>query len=172
MDAIDALMTRRSIRKYTDKPLPEGAITRAIEAAMAAPSAGNQQAWHFIVVEDKGTLRRIAEINPNAKMAADAQAGVLFIGDPSSERFGVFLQQDLGACIENFLLAIHAQGLGAVWTGIYPREQRTEDFREFFGVPEELIPIAFVPVGWPGEDKGPSERFDEGRIHKGHWSKK
>ena len=169
MDTLKALMTRRSIRKFEDRPLPEGAITKALEAAMAAPSAGNQQSWHFILIKDRDTLKKLPDIHPHAKMARQAQAGVVFIGDPSHERFGLFWPQDLGACVENFLLAVHDQGLGAVWTGIYPREQRVDDFRKHFGIPEGLIPFAFVPVGWPAEDVGPSDRFDPARIHKERW---
>jgi nitroreductase len=169
MDAIEAIMNRRSIRKFTDKPLPDGAIDTLLKAAMAAPTAGTQLPWHFIVVKDKAVLKRIAETNKNAQMCASAQAGVLIIGDPTNERFGVFWQQDMGACIQNFLLAVHAEGLAACWTGIYPREERTENFRKDFGVPEHLIPLAFIPVGYADEEKGPSDRYDETRVHAEKW---
>jgi nitroreductase len=171
MDAIHAIMTRRSIRKFADRPLPEDAVENALRAAMAAPSAGNQQPWHFVTVRDRDVLNSIPDIHPHAKMAREAQAGVLVIGDPSHERFGPFWPQDCAACVQNMLLAIHAQGLAAVWTGIYPREQRVEAFREHFGIPGNLIPFAFIPIGFPGEEKGPSERYDPSRVRTERWDK-
>lgn len=169
MNTFEAMMNRRSIRKFKDKPLPEGALDKALRAAMAAPTAGTQLCWHFVVVEDRKVLKDIAAKHKNAHMCASAQAGVLFVGDPTSKRFGPFWQQDMGACVQNFLLAVHAQGLAACWTGIYPREERTEDFRKMFDVPEGLIPFAFVPVGYADEYKKPVDRFDEGRVHIEKW---
>ena len=169
MDTFEAIMNRRSIRKFKDKPIPEGVIERALRAAMAAPTAGTQLCWHFVVVVDPDVLKDIAARHKNAHMCDTAQAGVLFVGDPTSERFGPFWQQDMGACVQNFLLAVHAQGLAACWTGIYPRQERTEDFRKMFNVPEGLIPMAFVPVGYADEDKGPVDRFDEGKVHIESW---
>ncbi len=169
MDTFEAIMGRRSIRKFKDTPIPEGALEKALRAAMAAPSAGTQLCWHFIVVVDREVLDKIAADHKNAHMCATAQAGVLFVGDPSSERFGVFWQQDMGACVQNFLLAIHAQGLAACWTGIYPREQRVEDFRKMFDVPKELVPMAFIPVGYADEVKEPVSRFNESKVHIEKW---
>ncbi len=169
MDAIEAIMNRRSIRKFKAEPIPEGAIETALRAAMAAPSAGTQLCWSFIVVTDKVMLKKIAADHHNAHMCDTAQAGVLFVGDPTSERFGVFWQQDMGACVQNFLLAVHAQGLAACWTGIYPRKPRVEDFKKMFNMPGELIPMAFVPVGYADEEKGPVDRFDEDKVHIEKW---
>ncbi len=169
MDALEAIMNRRSIRKFKDTPIHEGRIETALRAAMAAPSAGTQLCWSFIVVTDRDVLKKIAADHHNAHMCDTAQAGVLFVGDPSSERFGVFWQQDMGACVQNFLLAIHAQGLAGCWTGIYPREERTEDFRKLFNIPAELIPMAFIPVGYADEEKEPVDRFDESKVHMEKW---
>ncbi len=171
MDTFEAIMTRRSIRKFKAKVtiIPEGTIERALRAAMAAPSAGSQFCWSFVVVTEREILTQIAAENKNAHMCASATIGVLFVGDPTSERFGPFWQQDMGACVQNFLLAIHAEGLAACWTGIYPREERTENFRKMFAVPDHLIPMAFVPVGYADEEKGPVDRFDEDMIHIDMW---
>ena len=169
MDTFEAIMGRRSIRKFKGTPIPEGVIEKALRAAMAAPSAGSQLCWSFIVVVDPEVLNEIADKHKNAHMCASAQAGVLFVGDPSSERFGPFWQQDMGACVQNFLLAVHALGLAACWTGIWPREQRAEDFRKMFDVPKELVPLAFVPVGYADEVKEPVDRFDEERVHIEKW---
>ncbi|MCK4910114.1 MAG: nitroreductase family protein [Thermodesulfovibrionales bacterium] len=169
METFEAIMNRRSIRKFTDVPIHEGRLERALRAAMNAPSAGTQLCWHFIVVVDRDVLKQIAADHKNAHMCDTAQAGVLFVADPTSERFGPFWQQDMGACVQNFLLAVHDMGLAACWTGIYPREQRVEDFRKMFDVPDEFIPMAFVPVGYPDEEKGPVDRFDEERVHIDKW---
>ena len=107
MDTFEAIMTRRSIRKFKAKVtiIPEGTIERALRAAMAAPSAGSQFCWSFVVVTEREILTQIAAENKNAHMCASATIGVLFVGDPTSERFGPFWQQDMGACVQNFLLA-------------------------------------------------------------------
>ena len=86
MDIFDAIATRRSVRKYTDRPVTDEDIRTVLEAAMMAPSAGNAQPWHFVVVRDAALRARVAELNVYAAMARTAPAGILVCGDPRLEK--------------------------------------------------------------------------------------
>ena len=137
MDIFDAIATRRSVRKYTDRPVTDEDIRTVLEAAMMAPSAGNAQPWHFVVVRDAALRARVAELNVYAAMARTAPAGILVCGDLHLEKYPGFWVQDCSAAIQNLLLAAHGLGLGAVWTGIHPVAEREEGFRRTFGLPAE-----------------------------------
>ncbi|AGW14591.1 nitroreductase family protein [Megalodesulfovibrio gigas] len=165
MDCLTAIHTRRSIRDYTAAPVTEAQVETLLRAAMAAPSAGNAQPWEFVVVRDAAMLQVVAEIHPYARMAPKAPLGVLVCGDVSREKYPGFWPQDCAAAVQNLLLAATALGLGTVWTGIYPVEERVAVFRARFRLPERLVPFCFIPVGHPREAKGPVDRFDESRIH-------
>jgi len=169
MDAIEAILSRRSIRKYTNDPLPDLVVNEILRAAMSAPSAGNEQPWHFVVIRDRETLDRIPEVHPHAQMIKEAQVAVLICGDLGLEKHKGFWVQDCSAATENLLLAARAKGLGAVWLGIYPREDRVEGLRRMLEIPEGVIPFALVPLGHPAEKKPKEDRFNADRIHLERW---
>ena len=132
MDAIKCIMTRRSIRQYTDEPVDGEVVEKILRAAMAAPSAANCQPWQFVVVRDQAKREAFAEFHPYGKMLASAPIGILVCGDTELELADGYWIQDCSAATENLLLAAHALGLGAVWLGITPREDRTAETRELF----------------------------------------
>lgn len=165
MDTMTAIRTRRSIRKYEDMPIPDGMVREILDAAMMAPSAGNAQPWQFVVINDRAILANLATIHPYVKMAAKAQLGILICGDLSLEKYQGYWVQDCSAAMQNMLLAIHSLGLGAVWTGIYPMENRVAAFAEELGLPKDVIPLGFAPIGWPAHQPTAESRFREDRIH-------
>ena len=167
--SLDWIHARRSIRKYTAAAVSEELVTELLEAAMAAPSAGNQQPWHFIVIRDRGLLDAVPGFHPHAGMAPGAPVGILVCGDPSLEKHAGYWVQDCAAATENLLLAAAAKGLGAVWCGVYPRAERVEGFTRLLGIPTPVIPFAFVPIGHPAESKPPARRFNPGRVHLDRW---
>ncbi len=169
MNIQDAILNRRSIRNYADNPVTDEQITRLLEAAMMAPSAGNAQPWQFIVVRDREKLSKIKDINPYAGMAGKAPVGILVSGDLTQEKHPGFWVQDCSAAIQNLLLAAHGEGLGTVWTGIYPLEDRVEGFRKLFELPEHIVPLAFIPIGQPGHQPKSETRFRQERVHKERW---
>jgi len=169
MDAMEAILTRRSIRRYTSDHVPEKLITEILEAAMSAPSAGNQQPWHFIVISDRKILDEIPKFHPHTQMLKEAQLAVLVCGEPGLEKHAGYWVQDCSAATQNLLLAVHAKGLGAVWTGIYPREDRVIAMRKLLGIPDQVIPLALVPVGFPAEEKPGAERYDGSRVRLNGW---
>jgi nitroreductase len=144
-------------------------IIELLDAAMCAPSAGNEQPWQFVVIEDRALLEEVPNINPNAAMTRDASVAILVCGDLTLEKYQGFWVQDCSAAIQNLLLAAHAKGLGAVWTGIYPLEDRVESMRKLFGLPGHLIPLALIPVGYPGKGAAAASRFRKDRIHFNKW---
>ena len=172
MDALDALLTRRSIRAYTDRPVSDESISRLLQAAMAAPSAGNQQPWRFIVVRDRVLLGQIAAAEPHGAMVAKAPVAVVVFGDLNLVRLEGFWVQDCAAATENLLVAAHAEGLGAVWVGTYPREERVNGVRAVFSLPQHVVPFSVVAIGYPAGQPGPAHRFDADRISHDKYEEK
>ena len=169
MDAMEALLTRRSVRSYTDEPVPDTAVNALLEAAMSAPSAGNQQPWQFILVTDRDTLISITRVHPYAGMLKQAPLAVIVCGDLNRERHKGFWVQDCSAATQNLLIAARAQGLGAVWLGVYPLEDRVNGLRDLMGLPDFIIPLSVVSVGYPSVAQGPADRYDGRRIHMNQW---
>jgi nitroreductase len=169
METVEAILTRRSIRKYTDQPVPDELVAGLLRAAMAAPSAGNQQPWHFIVARDRALLEGIAAFHPYGGMAPQAQLAIVVCGDLHLEQRPGFWVQDCAAATENLLLAAHSLGLGAVWLGIHPRPERVEATQRLFELPDHIVPLSIVPVGYPAEHPGPVDRYDPRRVHHDRW---
>jgi nitroreductase len=166
---MDLFFKRRSIRKYSGEPVSDSDVTFLLKAAMAAPSAGNEQPWEFIVVKDRPFLQKLSRVSPHASMTAEAAVAVVVCGDLSRERHKGFWVQDCSAAIENLLLAAASRGLGAVWLGIYPRQDRIDGLRALLGIPGNVIPLAMIAVGHPGETKPPADRYDPARVHYESW---
>jgi nitroreductase len=164
-----AILERRSIRKYTNEPVSEEDVKDLLRAAMAAPSAHNEQPWKFIVVNDRQLLTAIAKVHPYGQMLNEAPLAVIVCGDLEKEQAKGYWVQDCSAATENILIAAQDKGLGAVWTGIYPMEDRVEDIRRIFGIPENVIPLNVIVVGHPAEKKEPADRYEEKRVHLNKW---
>lgn len=169
MDCLDAIMSRRSIRNYTGQPISGEDIETILRAAMAAPSAGNQQSWRFIVVTDREQLTRLSTATPYCRMIAEAGAALVVCGDTREEKHPGYWVQDCSAAIQNALVTVHAIGLGAVWIGVYPVEERVENVRKICEVPDGVIPMSMLAIGYPAETKPPSERYNPELVHRDRW---
>lgn len=169
MDAMEAILTRRSIRRYTKDPVPDEVIKDLLEAAMSAPSAGNQQPWHFVVIRERKILDEIPKFHPYSGMLREAPLAILICGDESLERYKGYWVQDCSAATENLLIAVHAKGLGGVWLGVYPLEERIVGLRNLLGIPDTIIPFALVSIGYPAEQKPRANRYDQSRVHYDKW---
>jgi len=164
---VDTIFARRSIRKYTKDPVSYEDLSTLLKAAMASPSASNRRPWHFVVVQERKKLDELAEIHQYGKMLHEATLCVCVCGDPTlSERFWV---QDCSAATENILLAAVSLGLGAVWLGVYPSEERVESIKKALGIPKSVIPLNLISIGHPAEEKEPRTQYDESRVHKESW---
>jgi len=165
----DPVLTRRSIRKYTGEPVADESVERLLRAAMAAPSAGDQRPWQFVVVRDRAMLAAITEVHPYARMLPQAAVAIVVCGDTRLEKWPQFWEQDCAAATENTLVEAEALGLGAVWLGVHPVLERVDGLRRLLGVPEHVVPFAIVAVGHPARRKPPGERFDAARVHRERW---
>ncbi|MCX7797224.1 MAG: nitroreductase family protein [Melioribacter sp.] len=169
METLQAILTRRSIRKFENKEIAEELIIKLLEAAMYAPSARNTQPWHFVVINDRKKLDEIPRLHPYADMCYDAPLAIMVCGDLNLEPLEGYIAINCAAATQNLLLAAHDLGLGAVWLGVYPRKERMEKLSKFFGLPSNIIPVSLVAIGYPAENKEKPERFNPERIHYNSW---
>ena len=169
METMDAIFTRRSIRKYLPKPVDRDVIENILKAGMNAPSAGDEQPWHFVLIDRRDLLEKISEIHPYAKMLKDTPAAILVCGDRDVPKFKDFWIQDCSAASENMLLAAHDLGLGAVWIGVYPAENMVREVRNLLNVPEHVAPFSIIAMGYSAEEKSGRLRYDASRIHNNFW---
>ncbi len=167
METFNAIFARRSIRKYQNKALETEKLTKILEAAMAAPTARNKQPWRFITVQSEEGKNRIMAAHPYSLMLKTAPCAVIVCAD-KAEATG-FFQQDCAAAIQNMLLSATDLGLGSVWLGVYPNEERTNGISKVFNLPENIIPVGIVVLGYADELKGRENRFDAAKIHKENW---
>ena len=165
------IFSRRSVRRYTERGIPAETIQALLEAAMAAPSACCKDPWDFIVVGEQGMRDAIAAALPNGRMLPQAPVGIVVCGDLQRANGGElsYLLQDCAAAIENLLLAAHASGLGACWLGVHPRPERVAHLRALFSLPEHIVPVSVIALGWPAEAPAPRSRYAEARVHREHW---
>lgn len=169
MDTLKAILSRRSIRKYSGMEIPAEYYEIMLKAAMHAPSARNRQPWHFIVISDKIVMNRLAESNPSWRMLSQADKAVVICGDTDTEDAESSLIQDCSAATQNFLLAAHELGLGAVWLGVHPREDRVHEIRKYLAIPDRITPVSMISIGYPDEVRETEDRFTADRVHFDRW---
>ena len=169
MNSLEAVLSRRSIRKYTDQPVPDEVMKQLLEAAMSAPSANNKQPWHFVVIRDRGLLDAIPTFHPYSRMLKEAALAILVCGDTGSQTLEGYWVQDCSAATQNILIAVNALGLGGVWLGIFPRDKRVEGIRKLVELPDHIMPLSLISIGHPAEKLPPSQRYDASKVHHNKW---
>ena len=160
--AIKNIMTRTSVRKYTNEAVTKADIETMLRAGMAAPTAVNKQPWHFVVVTDPDQLNALAAANRGTGMAAKAPLAIVVCGDMQKTLSGIgqgFWVQDCSAATENILLAANALGLGGVWTGLYPNEDRAKAVRDVVKAPENIVPLCVIVIGHPADNPTPKDKW-------------
>ena len=161
-DAIETIMTRTSIRSFTDRAVAADTIEMLLRAGMAAPTAVNLQPWHFVVVTDRAKLDELGGNGRQSKMWQESPLVIVVCGNLEKALEGpgqAFWVQDCSAATENILLAAHALGLGAVWTGCYPIEERVAMVSEVLGLPEHIVPLCAIVMGYPNESPEPKDKW-------------
>lgn len=167
---MEAIFTRRSIRKYKDQPVDEGQIQQMLRAAMYAPSAGNEKPWHFVIVKDREKLSEITHIHPHTQMLKEAPLAIIVCADIRDVKYdGDFWIQDIAASVQNILLQGKALGLGTCWCGVYPKKELVDNISRLIDLPEYIIPVAIVAVGHPAEEREVRERYNPDRVHYEAW---
>ncbi|QNU68789.1 nitroreductase family protein [Ruminiclostridium herbifermentans] len=166
---MNSIFTRRSIRKYTNEAVPSSLIKNLLKAAMSAPSACNQQPWHFLVIDDRSTLDKLSTHNSGYSMLKEASLAILICGEIETAILKHFWAEDCAAATQNLLLAAHASGLGGVWLGVYPEENKGVFLKEVLNIPNHITPFSLISLGYPAETKEPEDRYNEDKIHYGKW---
>lgn len=171
-EAIENLMTRVSVREFTGEKISAEQIDTLLRAAMAAPSALNKQPWAFVVVTDEKIIAQLGETLPYSRCSNRPACAFIPCGDLSKTIEGdlaAFWINDVSAATENLLLAAHAMGLGAVWTGLHPDMNRVTMVQQLLGLPEHIIPLCVVPVGVPAEQPAVKDKYKPENIHYNGW---
>ncbi len=162
---MNEIFTRVSIRKYENRPVEPEKIEKILRAAMQAPSTGNQQPWEFYVVTDRATIEKLSKVHQYAGCAAGAPVVIVPCYRTKDLWVPEWAQIDLSIATENLWLETTAQGLGGVWMGIAPQEDRMQAVEEILGMPEDLRAFAIFPLGYPAENRPQEDRWDPSRIH-------
>ena len=171
---IENILSRKSVRDYTDQKITDEQFDIMLRAAMAAPSAQNRQPWCFVIVDNREILQSLGtnEMLPYSKMTAKAAAAIIVCCDKEKAKTdgeSGFWIQDCSAVTQNLLLAAESLGLGAVWNGLYPVMERSELVKEILSLPDHIIPFALVPMGYPVNDEKPKDKYNPEIIHKNGW---
>lgn len=167
---MDAILTRRSIRKYVEgEQVPEQLIKQFLEAAMSAPSAKNAQTWEFVVINDRKILDQVPQFHDYSRMILEAPVAIAVCGNLDKDQGRGWWVQDCAAATQNILIAVQSKGLGAVWLGIYPLEERINGLRKLLNLPDQIMPLSLIPIGYPREEKLPAKRFEQSKIHYNGW---
>ena len=161
---MSAIFSRTSVRKYENKEVEGEKIDAILRAAMAAPSAANQQPWEFYVVKKKETMAALADCSPYGGCIKDAAMAIVPVYRKEM-MMPEFADIDMAACTQNILLEVTELGLGAVWIGIAPLADRMENVRNVLKVPDHLTPYAIIPIGYPVAEADQKDRFDETRVY-------
>lgn len=166
---IGNIMTRTSVRQYNDRPISADTLETLLKAGMAAPTAVNKQPWAFVVTTGRDALDSLATLQPRLQTAA---AAITVCGNMTRAIEGEgrdFWVQDCSAATENILLAAHALGLGAVWTGVYPIAERVDDVSRALALPDSVVPMCIIAVGYPLADQEPKDKWDPSKVHYQRW---
>lgn len=169
MEITEALLTRRSIRKYKNRQIETDKLDIILKSAMYAPSAMNLQAWHFIVIDDSHILNETIKSIPHAELLKQTPAAILVCGDMNIEKNESWMIQNCSAAIENILLAAHGLGIGSCWIAIHGIAEVVENVSKQFKLPEDVVPISLITLGYPDETVTAEERFNKEKVHYNRW---
>ena len=159
------IFKRHSVRKFTDEVVSDEKIDSLLKAGMQAPSSCNSQPWEFIVISSVEDKQAISKMHRFAKPAEGASHLIVTLGNLNSAKVIGMIEQDLGACNENILLQATHEGLGAVWLGFHPIEDRTLKLKEYLDIPDYCIPFSVICVGYPAHEGEVKIRYDESKVH-------
>ncbi|MPL66599.1 Coenzyme F420:L-glutamate ligase [bioreactor metagenome] len=172
---MENILNRKSVRKYTKEEVKKEQLEMLVRAGLAAPSARNSQPWLFFVINDSAILDNLAKQLPNAKMLLNAKAAIVVCGNLQKALEGdgrEFWVQDCSAATQNILLAAESMGLGAVWTGAYPRKETVNIIKVELGLPEHIVPLNVIPIGWQTGEEKPKQKYTEENIRWNKWEDK
>lgn len=168
---MDAIMRRRSTRKFMDNPVEREKLERILRAAMQSPTGHNAQEWEFLVVEDEALRLKISEASPETSAAKNAPINIVLLvnqqrcwKDPAD-----IWVSDMGAVAQTILIQAEAEGLGSVWLSCWPYPQKLDYMKRLLELPEQIIPYAIIPIGYKAREKPFDDRWDSEKVHWGRY---
>jgi len=170
-ETLKVIHNRKSVRHFKAGEVSSENIEILLKAGMAAPSAVNSQPWEFIVLKNRKVLDEIADKLPYSKMLFQATAAIVVcaVKKQAHHQLEEFAIIDASLVSENILLAAESLGLGAIWTAAYPYEDRQNIVRKALNIPDDIIPLNVIPIGFPTGEDIPKEKFNENKIHWEKW---
>ncbi|MCK9190874.1 MAG: nitroreductase family protein [Sphaerochaetaceae bacterium] len=167
-ETLNNIYSRRSVREYSNKEIPQSVIDSLMKAGLSAPSNVNKMPWEFVVVDDKKILERLANATLYAKMTKDAPLAILVCGNMERTLPGEGKDswvEDCSAASENILIAAQSLNLGAVWTGVYPTHDRVRNVSKAAYLPEHIIPLSLIVLGYPKNLTFEEKELPTNRVH-------
>jgi len=162
---LDSIFSRKSIRYFKEQEVEREKTERLLAAAMAAPTACNQREWEFVVADRKDVLAELAAASPYAGPAGRAPAAIVVVCSRGELKHPDYFQQDMAAACENILVEAESLGLGAVWLGIAPEQDRMDKVAAALGLPDDIIPFSIIPFGYPAEKREAGDRLDKSKVY-------
>lgn len=162
---MNTIFTRRSIRSFNNTPVEAEKLDRILRAGMQAPSAHNKQPWQFLVITNDQPREFLSKVTPYTSHIAKAPVCIVVLGEMSAERIKDFIQQDLSACTQNILLQTAEEGLGGLWMGLFPDATRTQKVKEYFNLPDNIIPFCMIAIGHSDKKNEFVDRYNPDKIH-------
>lgn len=156
---LKSIYERTSVRAYTSQQVEQATLLELVKAGMAAPTGSNRQPWEFVIVQDRAVLDKIGEIKPPV---GKAPAAIVVLGDTSISGSWTL---DCSAATENILIAATSLGLGSVWTGAYGNTKFEELLQQVLGLPDGIMPLCVVAIGYAEGTPTPKDKFVESKVH-------
>lgn len=169
---INNIMTRTSIRQYTSQQVEAEKVETILKAAMAAPTAVNKQPWAFVVIDQRSVLDTLASHTRSHQMLSQAPLAIVVCGDMDKALEGEaqpYWIEDCSAAMENLLLSAHGLGLGAVWLGVYPIQERVEQVSRTLALPANIVPLGIASIGYPAQSPEPKDKWNPEAVHSNKW---
>ncbi|MGI6756267.1 MAG: nitroreductase family protein [Atopobiaceae bacterium] len=164
---MNAIFTRTSVRSYADTPIEQDKVELICRAGMQAPSAGNQQPWELLVIDDPELLKALGTATPYSKPTGKAPLAIIPLMHAEGLRFPEQAPHDMSACVENMLLQATEMGIGSVWQAVFPEEDRIAGVKACVSIPDDLIPFCIVAFGYPiGQLPAQTSRYDAARVYR------
>jgi len=170
-DAMSVIFSRKSVRQYTEEKISNDQLELLVKAGMAAPTARNLQPWTFLIITEEVLLKEMADMLPFGKMLSQAAAAIIVCGDLSKVDVSgpEYWVQDCSAATQNILLATEALGLGGVWIGAYPSMERANSLKTFYNLPEHIMPLSVISLGYPKGEHVPKDKWDANKVFWNKW---
>ena len=164
---LGTIFNRKSVRKYTERPVEKEKLETLVRAGMAAPSSKDRRPWEFVIVTDRDLLDKMGDGLPLARMLKETKQAIIVCGDTVKSENA--WQLDCSAAAQNILLAAESMGLGAVWTAAYPYPERMKIIQDALQLPEHILPLTVIPLGYPTGIEKPKDKYNKKQIHYNGW---